>query len=111
MQASSAGLPSGASSSVADLAPVPRMGGFELSFFLPFDRHELFDELVCHPRTRHPLGASPNVAFTILRPGYDPSNEVCEERADGPLPLSAAAARTRTHTTTRIETEHARPRP
>ena len=55
---------------------MPRMGGFELSFYLPFDRACVYDELLVHPRRRYPLGASPNVAFSILRPGYDPDNEV-----------------------------------
>ena len=55
---------------------MPSMGGFELSFLLPFDRLAIYDELVVHPRIRHPLGASPNVAFAMLRPGYNPSDEV-----------------------------------
>ena len=52
------------------------MGGFELSFHLPFERRHVYDELVVHPRVRHPLGAAPNVAFTIMRPGYEPGDEM-----------------------------------
>ena len=71
-------LPAGASTSEEELGPMPRMGGFELSFLLPFDRLAIYDELLVHPAIRHPLGASPNVAFAVLRPGYDPNNEVRE---------------------------------
>lgn len=56
---------------------MPPMGGcFDLSFFLAFEPRHIYNELVVHPRSRHPLGAAPNVAFAILRPGYDPKNEV-----------------------------------
>ena len=72
----SSALPPGTSQSTEQLAPMPDMGGFELAFFLPFDRMDIYGELVCHPSEKQPLGASPNVAFTILRPGYDPNDEV-----------------------------------
>ena len=44
------------------------MGGFTLSFMIPFERTEVYDELLVDD---NPLGSSPNVAYTILRPGYD----------------------------------------
>lgn len=43
------------------------MGGFDISFFLPFSRQELYSELLV---VDNPLGSSPNVSFTVLRPGY-----------------------------------------
>lgn len=52
------------------------MGGFELSFFVPFDRLDIYAELVVNASDRLPLGASPNMVFTILRPGYDASDEM-----------------------------------
>ena len=60
-------LPRGASRSESDLAPSPDMGGFSLSFMLPFERTAVYDELLIKD---NPLGSSPNVQFTILRPGY-----------------------------------------
>ena len=71
-------LPPGASTSREELTPSPPMGGFELAFALPFDRCSVYDELLIHPRRGHPLGASPNVAFSVVRPGYDAHDEVSE---------------------------------
>ena len=69
-------LPPGASTSREELTPSPPMGGFELAFALPFDRCAVYDELLIHPRRGHPLGASPNVAFSVVRPGYDAHDEM-----------------------------------
>jgi hypothetical protein len=44
----------------------PDMGGFTISFFLPFVADDLYNELL----SEFPLGSSPNVTFTILRSGY-----------------------------------------
>ena len=62
------------------------MGGFDLSFYLAFEPQQIYEELLVHPRVRHPLGAAPNVAFAILRPGYDPKNEVCMHPPSLPRP-------------------------
>ena len=69
-------LPPGASTSREELTPSPAMGGFELAFHLPFDRCSVYDELLIHPRRGHPLGASPNVAFSVIRPGYEAHEEM-----------------------------------
>merc|ERR1712185_278325 len=42
------------------------MGGFTISFFLPFAADDLYNELL----SEHPLGSSPHVTFTIMRSGY-----------------------------------------
>ena len=58
----------GASSSVEELEyGSPDMGGFTLSFMIPFERTSVFDELLV---ADNPLGSAPNVAFTVLAPGY-----------------------------------------
>ena len=44
------------------------MGGFTLSFMIPFERTDVYDELLVDD---NPLGSSPNVNFEIVRPGYD----------------------------------------
>ena len=47
---------------------------FTLAFFVPFERLEVYDELLV---ADNPLGATAeNMNFTILRPGYDPNDEV-----------------------------------
>ena len=62
-------LPPGATASAEELdRGSPDMGGFTLSFMIPFERTDVYDELLVDD---NPLGSSPNVAFTILRPGYD----------------------------------------
>lgn len=62
-------LPEGATQSMEELDHgSPDMGGFTLSFMIPFERTEVYDELLVDD---NPLGSSPNVAYTILRPGYD----------------------------------------
>ena len=61
----------GASTSTADLAPMPPMGGFELSFYLPFERTHIYDELLVHPRVRQPGGQAIDVRAnnSIAGPG------------------------------------------
>ena len=67
-------LPRGASSSWDTIPSSPDMGGFTLAFFVPFERLEVYDELLV---ADNPLGATAeNMNFTILRPGYDPNDEV-----------------------------------
>jgi hypothetical protein len=64
-------LPAGTSQNAADLTPFSDMGaGFDLCFFIPFDRTEVYDELLT-TAPHGPLGSSPNVEFTILRPGFE----------------------------------------
>lgn len=62
-------LPPGASQDPADLAAMemPDMGGFTLAFMIPFERCDVYDELLIKD---NPIGASPNMTFTELRPGY-----------------------------------------
>ena len=43
------------------------MGGFTISFMIPFERIDIYDELVS---TSNPLGSPPNVVITVLREGY-----------------------------------------
>jgi len=67
-----AGLPPGASTpptsgQAASFDESPKLGGFDLSFYLPFSRQELYSELLV---ADNPLGSSPNVTFEILRAGY-----------------------------------------
>jgi hypothetical protein len=62
----------GASRSADGLRAEPEMGGcFSLKFFVPFARRDIYDELIVDPTERHPLGASPNVTFSMLRDGHD----------------------------------------
>ena len=65
-------LPAGASRPPSDGLPPqfddsPDMGGFSVSFFLPFERLDVYNELLSRD---NPLGSSPNAQFKILRPGY-----------------------------------------
>ncbi len=60
-------LPAGASDGDGTFASSPDMGGFTVLFSLPFSRLDVYKELLIHDQ---PLGSSPNVTFTLLRPGY-----------------------------------------
>jgi len=46
---------------------VPPMGGFSLSYHLPFAREDLFNELMVADA---PLGSSPDCTFSIMRNGF-----------------------------------------
>ena len=61
------GLPHGASHSASDIEPSADMGGFSISFMVPFERTAVYDELLVPD---DPLGSSPHVDFEILRAGY-----------------------------------------
>ena len=64
----------------------PDMGGFTISFFLPFVADDLYNELL----SEFPLGSSPNVTFTILRSGY--SGPVISARRRGSICSAATAS-------------------
>ena len=46
--------------------PSPDLGGFSMSFFVPFPRLDLYKQLLIED---NPLGSGGNVHFTILREG------------------------------------------
>ena len=82
-----AGLPPGASTppasgQAASFDESPKLGGFDLSFFLPFSRQELYSELLV---ADNPLGSSPNVTFEILRAGYSGEVSTPPRRQQHPL--------------------------
>jgi hypothetical protein len=45
----------------------PLMGGFDVTFFLPFARQEVYRELMVQD---NPLGTAPDLTTSLLRPGY-----------------------------------------
>ena len=79
-------LPPTASHSADDLWEMPPMGAcFTISFMLPFERADVFEQLLGSPSTNvPPLGSSSLVEFTLMRPGYDKRDEMsagCVRRA------------------------------
>jgi len=57
----------------AQFASSPHMGGFSVTFHLPFTREDVFEQLLVKET---PLGSSPNCTFTIMRKGYTDGVEV-----------------------------------
>ena len=73
----------------------PDMGGFTLSFMIPFERTSVFDELLV---ADNPLGSAPNVAFTVLAPGYyeaEVSASVSRSKLSRAFALDASLCRSR----------------
>ena len=59
-------LPAGASEGDGNFDTSPELGGFVVQFSIPFSRTDVYKELLV---AEGPLGSSPNVTFTIRRPG------------------------------------------